>query len=274
MLKQITAQQVIDRIKGQLGTSWKDSKTDVFCAGNPNTVVTGIATSFTPSIEVLQKAADSGKNLIITQQPTYYLETEEYMANDPAFEYKKAFIEKNKLVVWRFDENWGAREVDGQLLGLAKALGWDGYHMLEPNSGGEAYNPKNKYFKLPETSLRDMVADIKAKLKIQGLRVEGDPGITVKKAALSHGMFKLTELQEFLSDPEVDLIVIAEAIEWESCEYFRDFLKWKGRNKAMILIGREASEDPGYGVVASWLTTFIREVPIAWIPANEPFWVP
>src|SRR5665648_1035249 len=140
MSKQITAQQVVDRIKDQLGTSWKESKTDVFCAGNPGTVVTGIATSFTPSIEVLQKAADSGKNLIITQQPAYYLETEEYMANDPAFEFKKTLIEKNKLVEWRFDENWGAREVDGQLLGLTKALGWDEYlsliHISEPTRLG------------------------------------------------------------------------------------------------------------------------------------------
>lgn len=272
MSKQITAQQVVDRIKGKLGVSWKESKTDGFCAGNPATAITGIVTSFTPSIEVLQKAAASGKNLIITQQPAYYLETEEYMANDPAFEYKKALIEKHKLVVWRFDENWGAREVDGQLLGLAKALGWDKYHIQD--NGGEAYNAKNKYFKLPETSLRDIITHIKECLKIQGLRVEGDLGITVKKAALSHGMFKLTELQEFLRDPEVDLIVIAEAIEWESCEYFRDFLTWKGRSKAMILIGRDASEDPGYGEVADWLTTFIPEVPIVWIPANEPFWVP
>ena len=274
MSKQITAQQVVDHIKGQLGKSWKESKIDVFCAGNPGTVVTGIATSFTPSIEVLKKAVSSGKNLIITQQPSYYLETEEYLANDQAFEFKKSFIEKNKLAVWRFDENWNSREVDGQLQGLAKALGWDKYHIYDSNSGGEPYNRKNKYFKLPETTLRGMVIHIKDNLKIQGLRVEGDPEIKVKKAALSHGMFKMTELQEFLSDPEVDLIVIAEAIEWESCEYFRDFLTRKGRNKAMILIGRDASEDPGYGEVASWLKTFIQEVSIDWIPANEPFWVP
>ena len=272
MMTQITAHQVVDRIKSKLAASWKESKTDGFCAGNPDTVVTSIATSFTSSIEVLQKAADSGKNLIITQQPAYYLETEEYMTGDPAFEYKKALIEKHKLVVWRFDENWGAREVDGQLLGLSKALGWDEYHIQD--HPGEAYGNKNKYFKLPETPLREMVANIRERLKIQGLRVEGDPEITVKKAALSHGMFKMSELQEFLSDPEVDLIVIAEAIEWESCEYFRDFLTWKGQNKAMILIGREASEGPGYGEVAGWMKTFIPEVPIAWIPANEPFWVP
>ena len=179
MSEQITALQVVDRIKDQLGTSWQELKTDVFCGGNPGTVVTGIATSFTPSIEVLQKAADSGKNLIITHQPDYYLETEEYMANDPAFEFKKALIEKNKLVVWRFDENWCAREVDGQLLGLTKALGWDEYHIEDPSLGIEPYNPKNKYFKLPETSFPEMVTYFKERLKIPGLYVEVDPEIKV-----------------------------------------------------------------------------------------------
>jgi hypothetical protein len=87
-------------------------------------------------------------------------------------------------------------------------------------------------------------------------------------------MFKLTELQEIMKDPAVNLIVIAEAIEWESCEYFRDFLIWKGNDKAMILLGREPSEDPGYGEVASWLKTFITEIPIDWIPAKTPFWIP
>lgn len=272
MFKEITAQQVIDRIKKQLAETWKDSQTDVFNAGSPDTVVTGIATSFTPSIEVLKKAVAAGKNLIITQQPAYYLETEDYLKNDPAFLYKKDYIDQHKLVLWRFYDNWNNRLVNGQLQGLAKALGWDKYHIKPP--AGQAYAKENKYFKLPPSTLRDTVINFKKQLNIPALRVIGDPNTRITKAALSNGMFKLTELQEFLRDDEVNLIVIAEAIEWEACEYFRDILTWKGHNKAMILIGREASEDPGYGEAAAWLKTFIPEVPVSWIPANEPFWIP
>ncbi len=272
MATKITAQQVIDRIKGQLHNTWRDSAVDIFNAGAPDTMVTGIVTSFTPSVEVLKKAVAAGKNFIITQQPAYYLETEDYLKNDPAFLYKKDFIYKNKLVIWRYYDNWNAREVDGQLSGLAKALGWDKYH-IHP-AAGEAYAKGNKYFNLPEASLKEKVAECRSRLKIPALRVIGDPATRIKKAALSHGMFKLSELQEFLKEPDVDLIVIAEAIEWESCEYFRDILTWKGKNKGMILIGREASEDPGYAEVALWLKSFITEVPIEWIAANEPFWIP
>ncbi|MBC7400402.1 MAG: Nif3-like dinuclear metal center hexameric protein [Mucilaginibacter sp.] len=267
MLKQITAQQVIDRIKAKCGTTWKDTTTDVFNTGSPDAVVTGIATSFTPSIEVLKKAVAAGKNMIITQQPAYYLETAAYLKNDQAYLYKSDYIAKNNLILWRFFDNWNNLPIDGQLKGLAKALGWDKYHPA-------GYAKENKYFKLPPATLHDMVIDFKKKLNIPAIRVIGDPNTKITKAALSHGMFKLAELQEFLRDPEVNLIVIAEAIEWEACEYFRDILTWKGHNKAMILIGREASEDPGYGEVAAWLKPIITEVPVTWIPANEPFWIP
>lgn len=274
MLIEMTARQVMDRIKHKLGPTWKDASVDVINAGNPDTPVTGIATSFTPSIDVLKRAVAAKKNFIITQQPAFYAETEEYLKDDPAYLFKKDIIDKNKLVLWRFYDNWNAREVDGQLLGLTKALDWDKFHVQSSGAGDQSYTKNNCYFKLPEGSLSQKINEIKRKLNRKAIRVIGAPETKIHKAALANGMFKLSQLQEFLKDPDVDLIVIAEAIEWESCEYFRDILTWKGTNKAMILLGREASEDPGYGEVASWLKTFIPDVPIEWISANEPFWIP
>lgn len=274
MLIETTAQQVIDRIKHHLGKTWKDSPVDAFTMGNPDTLVTGIATSFTPSIAVLKRAVAAGKNLIITQQPAFYTENEEYLKNDQAYLFKKDFIDKNKLVLWRFYDNWNARDVDGQLLGLANALGWDRFHVQSSITGEQSYTKNSRYFKLPTGSLKEKLKEIEDRLTTNGLRVIGDPDTRIHKAALSNGMFKLSQLQEFLKDPDVDLIVIPEAIEWESCEYFRDMLTWKGKNKAMILLGREAAEDPGYNEVAKWLKTFLSNVPIEWISAREPFWVP
>jgi len=280
MIKELTAQQIIDRIRVECGDTWRTSAADVFNCGNPDTIITGIVTSYTPSIDVLQRAVTAGKNLLITQQPAFYGETGAYLAKDPAYLFKKEFIEKNNLVIWRFYDNWMARRMDGQLLGLAKALGWEKYH-LPPDRresaaafDDPAYASTNNYFILPETSLREIIPYIEQKLDIKGIRVIGDPATKIRKVAVSHGMFQFSQLLRFLSVPDVDLILVAEAIEWESPEYFRDLLTWKGNDKAMILLGREASEDPGYGVVASWLKTFIPEVPIEWFSAGEPFWVP
>jgi hypothetical protein len=46
-----------------------------------------------------------------------------------------------------------------------------------------------------------------------------------------------------------------------------------GKAKGLILLGDEASEDPGSGEVAAWLEGFVTELPIEWIPAGAPFWV-
>ncbi|MEO7766962.1 MAG: hypothetical protein ABIS01_06030, partial [Ferruginibacter sp.] len=148
MSKKITAQQVIIRIKDQLSDTWKDSSADIFNAGKPDTIVTGIVTSFTPSVDVLKQAVAAGRNLVITQQPAFYLETEEYLQNDPAFLYKRDFIDRNNLVLWRFYDNWNAREEDGQLLALAKALGWNQYHVHDSSAGMKPYAKANRFFKL------------------------------------------------------------------------------------------------------------------------------
>lgn len=284
MSQKITAQQIIDRIKKQSGSTWTDSLVDIFQIGQPQTIVSGIVTSYSPTIEVLQKAVKAKKNFIITQLPTFYqdgnhssgtarLPIAEVFGNDPTYLFKRDFIEKNQLVIWRFHDNWNARKIDSQLFGLAKFLGWDNYHIDHSTNGEIGYTKNNKSFKLPEISLRNIVLDIQNRLNIHSLRVIGNPDIKIKKAVLTHGMFQFSELKEILKDAEVDLIVITEGVEWESIEYFRDLITW-GKDKCMIILGREAVEDPGYGEVANWLTTFIPEISIEWISAHEPFWIP
>ncbi len=265
----MTAQQIVDRIKDQFGADWQEASRDGFSAGLPETPVTGIVTSYTPSLEVLRRAVVAGKNMVITQQPGFYQEDRDCLKNDPAYLVKRDFIDKNALVLWRFRDNWNARKGNGQARGLAHALGWDASAGRDPGADRE-----HRCFRLPERSLGEWVTEIKDRLGVRALRVIGDPQTKISKASLSHGMFQFSELREILKDPDVTLIVIAEAIEWESCEYFRDLLTWRGADKAMILLGREASEDPGYREAASWLRTFLPEVAIEWIPAGEPFWIP
>jgi hypothetical protein len=97
-----TARQVIERIKKNVGVPWGDQTVDTFKAGDPDTPVTGIATTFLATYDVLQRAAASGKNLIITHEPTFYdhFENAERLGNDPVLAAKRALIEKHKLVVW------------------------------------------------------------------------------------------------------------------------------------------------------------------------------
>ena len=58
------------------------------------------------TLDVLERAAASHKNLIITHEPTFYnhLDTTDNLKaqNDPVLAAKQEFIAKHDLVIWRF----------------------------------------------------------------------------------------------------------------------------------------------------------------------------
>jgi hypothetical protein len=132
----LTAQQVIDRIQSSFGSSWKSTSSDVFLAGDPKSKVTGIVTTWTPTLDVLRRAAASGKNLIISRESPFWDRgaavagysgagaaiKKEVLAQNPTYQKKLEFLDKSKLVVWRFFDNWNSRQPDGQRVGLVKAL--------------------------------------------------------------------------------------------------------------------------------------------------------
>jgi putative NIF3 family GTP cyclohydrolase 1 type 2 len=274
MPERITAQQVVDRIQKNLGTPWKTPSLDVFMAGDPNTPVTGIATAFAPTLDVLRRAAAAGKNMIIARESAFYRSANPArdLATDSTYLFKRDFISKNNLVIWRFCDNWETREVDGQLRGLAMALGWDKYHKPDRKAGKQPYHPGDAFFDLPGTSLGAMARSVQVRLKIQGLRVIGDPRTRVSKAALTNGLMPVPSLQEILKEPDVSLVVTGEPVEWEASPYFEDVIA-SGRKMGMIILGQEASEEPGSGEVANWLRSFLPQLPIEWVSAGEPFWV-
>jgi putative NIF3 family GTP cyclohydrolase 1 type 2 len=68
----VTAQEIVDRIKKDIGVDWNSDDVDTFKAGHPSTIVSGIATTSMATLDVLQKAVAAGANLIITAAPTFY----------------------------------------------------------------------------------------------------------------------------------------------------------------------------------------------------------
>ena len=283
----ITAQELMDRIQKNLGVPWQSQRADGIgdgvYLGDPDTLVKGIVTTFTPTLDVLRRSVSSGKNTIICRELPFYSRGErqplfwrngpappkEVIENDAVCRVKREFIDQNKLVIIHFFDNWEARKIDGQLRGLAMALGWDKFH-LRTKGNSEPYKPGDAYFVLPRASLNDLSRSIRDTLKIRGMRVIGNPQSTVSKVAVTHGLLLVADLEQILKEPGVDAVVGGEPVEWEAGPYFQD-LVIAGQSKGLILIGDEVSEEPGSGEVAAWLKTFINETPIEWIPAGEPF---
>jgi putative NIF3 family GTP cyclohydrolase 1 type 2 len=264
---QLSAGQLIQRIKEHIGSSWSGPTVDTIKAGDPNTIVTGIATTFLDTYNVLERAARAGKNLIVTHEPTFYnhLDETKGLENDPVFLQKKTFIEKHKMVVWRFHDHWHARGAapDGILEGMAAALGWKSYQ--------DPHDPER--FVLPETTLDALAGDIQRRLGIRALRVVGNPAMKVTQVGFVSGAAGRDHQIATLEKKNIEVLVAGEAREWETVEYARDAAA-EGRRKGLILMGHEASEEAGMEYCAAWLKTFIPEVPIEFIKAGEPFWRP
>jgi putative NIF3 family GTP cyclohydrolase 1 type 2 len=72
---------------------------------------------------------------------------------------------------------------------------------------------------------------------------------------------------------DVDVLVIGEAHEWETVEYVADAIT-AGQKKALIILGHIPSEQDGMEEFARWLGTFVKEVPVTFVPTADPFWAP
>jgi len=264
--KRPTAREVIAAIQEHVGVPWKTETVDTFKAGNPETRVTGIAVTMMATLDVLQRAAVKGENLVITHEPTFYnhLDRPEGMEdNDAVWKEKREFIEKNGMVVWRFHDHWHLRNPDGILAGMVQALGWENYQSAE--------NPH--LFRVPEITLEKLAADVAKRLNTPVLRAVGDPGMKVTKLGLSPGSAGFQRETHALEMENVEVLLVGETREWETVEYAADAAT-EGKRKGLIVIGHVPSEQAGMEECARWLKTFVKEAPIEFVATKQPFWTP
>jgi putative NIF3 family GTP cyclohydrolase 1 type 2 len=260
--KPLTAQQVVDKIKIQIGAPEDPNTVDTFKAGDPKTLVTGIATTFLDTYDVLREAVADGANLIITHEPTFYnhLDDTAFLKDDPVFEQKMAYIRKHHLVIWRFHDQWHWRKPDGIIQGFTQAVGWEKYRRpYEQNA-----------FTIPPTSVGQLAADLQQKLNSRSIRIVGDPLLRITDVAYLPGASGEARQIKALERDDVQVLVAGEAREWETVEYVRDAAA-EGRHKALILLGHEVSEEAGMEYCARWLRQLFPNVPVTFVPAGEPF---
>jgi putative NIF3 family GTP cyclohydrolase 1 type 2 len=261
-----TARQIVDQIKANVGVQWREETVDTFKAGDPETPVTGIATTMMATFDVLRRAAAEGKNLVITHEPTFYSHLDKTdvleKENDQVWADKEKFIREHKMVVWRFHDHWHMRRPDGIMQGVLRSLGWE-----------KLYDPETRIVKLPETTLEKLAADVQKKLGAKVLRVVGAKEMKVTTVALQPGAGGPLRHRRALQRSEVEVLLVGEVPEWETVEYVNDAVA-QGKRKALFLVGHIPSEQPGMEYCAEWLKTFIKNVPVGFVATVEPFWTP
>src|SRR5207244_6757981 len=168
----LTARDVVERIKQNIGVPWTEPTVDTFKDGDPATPVTGIAVTMMATFDVLQRAAARGANLVITHEPTFYdhfdkldvLEAE----HDSVTAAKRAFIRERRMVVVRMHDHWHRRRPEPMATDLARVLGW---HRNRAES--------ERLHRLPETTLAELALTIRPRLPAPTLRVVGDSALRV-----------------------------------------------------------------------------------------------
>src|SRR5712672_1638932 len=264
--KTLTAREVVARIQAHVGIPWMAETVDTFKAGNPDTEVKGVAVTMMATLDVLQRAAAAGQNLVITHEPTFYNHQDkpvelEQKENDPVLAAKRAFIAEHGLVIWRFHDHQHRMKADQFETGTSHALGWEKFQ-----------DSSNQYvFALPETDLEHLVSDLKSRLKIHVMRVVGDPKLKVKKVALVPGASGFAKETRALEISDLQVLITGEPREWETVEYVADAVT-EGKPKALIILSHIPSEQSGMEECTRWLKTFVSEVPVEFVPARDPFW--
>jgi len=258
----LTADRVIERIRQNVGVPWRTQTVDNIVLGHGTTPVKGIATTMMATFDVVKRCVAAGRNLIVTHETPVYMHQDDVvpLEKDATYLAKKEYIERNQVVVFHFHDHWHARQPDGIGAGMARELGWE--------KNADPGKPRTYIF--PGTPLVQLAKDIQTKLNARTVRVVGDPKMPVNKVTTSWGYMSAVAR---VAGPEVEVFVLGETREWEVVEYIQDSIS-AGQKKALIIVGHVLSEQAGMKYCAEWLKTLVTEVPVEFIAAPEPFWIP
>jgi putative NIF3 family GTP cyclohydrolase 1 type 2 len=260
----LTAVEAIHQIQQRYPAPVPDT-VDTVKAGDPTTPVTGIATTFLDTLDVLREANRRGLNLVITHEPTFYNHRDNtaFFADDQVYKEKLAFIEQHHMVVFRLHDEIHGAAPDHIEVGLLEALGWQSI-----TKEGDLFHVTT-----PPTKLSELAKNLQVKLKANTMRVEGDPNLVVTHIVLVPGAAGLETQVTALRPEEIELLIAGEASEWETVEYVRDAVA-QGKHKALILLGHEVSEEPGMVKCAEDLRIVFPKMKVEHISAGNALWLP
>lgn len=262
----LTAGEVINRIKSNLGVPWRDTTyRDTFKFGGPETEVTGIATTVFCSFDVVQRAAKAGFNLIIPHEVTYWNDRDDItiVGDDPLYKTKVDFMRKHNIVVFRIHDHMHAQRPDFTYVGTARALGLD---------NAQETAPQSHRFTIPETTLGALASHVQKRLGAKALRVVGNPAAKVRRIQIGVGYATPP-----IHNADIDVVISGEQQETDgtldSPEYVLDAATL-GIAKGWIMLGHAISEELGMLEMAQWVKSFTPEVRVELVAAGEPFWAP
>jgi putative NIF3 family GTP cyclohydrolase 1 type 2 len=266
--RQMAVQEVIDIIVAAIPGAPLEETVDTIKIGDPAMHVTGIATTFLATSDVIKRASDRGANLIITHEPTFFnhLDETDWLAGDGVYRSKRQLAEERGVAIWRFHDYLHLVEPDGILNGMLRRLGWED----APVSAGDRTDLPSICDIEPMTLLA-LAEHFKERLGIpHPLRAVGDPSMRCRRVALLLGAYGGRRQMNFLMDADVDVLVIGEVPEWETNIYVSD-ARSAGIHLALLELGHAYSEEPGMEYLVEWLQPKVEGIPVMHVPTGDVF---
>lgn len=263
----MNVREVAERIIAACNMPPLEQTCDRLIVGDWESEVTGIATTFMATVDVIHMAIAQGANLIITHEPTYFthLDQTDWLQTDPVYQRKQRLIAENQINIWRFHDHMHRTQPDLIYFGLNKELGWEPFRLPE----------KRHCYTIPATTVAALSAFFKDKLDVKTIQIIGKPETTVARVGVlvgagSLGLGSEPMPMELMHNENLDVIVCGEILEWTLAAYVRDAAQL-GLNKALIILGHNRSEEVGMKHLTAWLEPLLSGIPISFAEAGDPF---
>lgn len=272
--------EVIERISKYHPPIDESHTSDVVKFGDPEQECTGVVTTVYASVEVIRKAAELGANLIICHEPLFYSDADdqEWLKGYPVYEAKAALLAEHGIVVWRdHDRIHGGspkrerEHMDLVFYSIMQELGWVEYCI--------GFDKKPLLYEIPETTVRELAAELTTKLGLTGARIVGNSEAKVKKVFLCEhingakwgGREPDREAIKEIAEGDYDVMIPFEIIDWTLSEYIRDAAQL-GKNKAIIEMGHFNVEEIAMKHMLAWLPELLEgKVPVNFVQSGDSF---
>jgi len=258
-----TAKQVIDAFLSETPNAPYPRTVDQLRSGSLDQEVTGVVTTMFPTIDVINKTIKAGANFIVAHETPFFNNEDatDWLKDDDVYHYKMDLLNKNKIAIWRFHDQWHGHRPDGIAMGNLIKLGWEKQY--------DAATPRMITLPSP-MPLGSIVSLVKKKLEIPQVRLVGDLKQPISTVYLAFGYMDSKAQIAAIEKSKPDLILSGETREWETVERVRDGLAM-GEKTTLMVLSHSVSEEAGMEYAATLFQPKLPGMKITHIASGTPF---
>jgi len=237
---------------------------DGLICGDPEAEIRAVGTTWMASMQVLEKAAAQGINLIVTHEPTFWFhgtprrpELKACEQNQVDVSFKMQFIAEHGITIIRAHNCWDLYPEYGIEASLQAVLElpdpvhyFGGYHHL---------------YRIPKTNLEKLARHCKAKMGLASVRVSGDLAKPVEQVVMAYGSSSSTQAYYRFWKQGADAVISGEQSEWATVRPAIDM------GMGLIELGHSNTEAFGMKGMARLLQEHFPGLRIEHLPTGDSF---